>query len=67
MKPAYECACASGKRVRCVVIINPHNPLGSVLPRKTVWEILEFCAEKKLHVIMDEVYGLSVFGGGIPG
>ena len=61
---AYEGARAAGKRVRCVVVINPHNPLGSVLKEKTLREILRFCADRRLHVILDEVYGLSVFGRG---
>ena len=62
--PAYERAVEAGLRVRALVLINPHNPLGSVLTVRTMKSVLTFCAQRQLHIIFDEVYGLSVFRHG---
>jgi len=44
------------KRTRALVLINPNNPTGSILPDQTIKEILELAARRKLLVIADEVY-----------
>ncbi|KAH8725434.1 putative aspartate aminotransferase [Phaeosphaeriaceae sp. PMI808] len=51
----------SNVRIRAVLIVNPHNPLGRCYPRKTLVAIMHFCAENSLHLISDEIYALSVF------
>ncbi|XP_004399646.1 PREDICTED: probable inactive 1-aminocyclopropane-1-carboxylate synthase-like protein 2 [Odobenus rosmarus divergens] len=51
----------TGKKVRGLVLINPQNPLGDVYSRDTLKEYLEFAKRYNLHVIMDEIYMLSVF------
>ena len=43
-------------RTRALVLINPNNPSGSVIPDKTTKETLEVAARNKLLVIADEVY-----------
>jgi len=63
IKKGYEEATAMGKRVRALVLINPHNPLGSILDKGTLWSILQFCRDKKIHVIFDEIYRLCIFKG----
>uniref|UniRef100_A0A8C6DII3 1-aminocyclopropane-1-carboxylate synthase homolog (inactive) like n=1 Tax=Moschus moschiferus TaxID=68415 RepID=A0A8C6DII3_MOSMO len=48
-----------GKKVRGLVLINPQNPLGDIYSQESMMEYLEFA--KNLHVIVDEMYMLSVF------
>ncbi|CAF1259538.1 unnamed protein product [Adineta steineri] len=44
-----------------IIIVNPHNPLGDIYNEETIRPVLEFAAEKQLHVIIDEIYALSIF------
>jgi len=44
------------KRTRALVLINPNNPAGSIIPDETTKQILELAARHKLLVIADEVY-----------
>lgn len=57
----YNDAIKQGLRPRGIIIINPSNPLGDVYDEKTIEPVLKFAAEKQLHVIMDEIYALSLF------
>ncbi|KAK2005442.1 1-aminocyclopropane-1-carboxylate synthase, partial [Colletotrichum eremochloae] len=50
-----------GVRIRAVMIVNPNNPLGRCYPRETLVRIMRFCEKHKIHLISDEIYGLSVF------
>ena len=43
-------------RTRALVLINPNNPTGSIVPDETTKQILEVAARQKLLVIADEVY-----------
>jgi alanine-synthesizing transaminase len=43
-------------RTRALVLINPNNPTGSIVPDETTKQILEVAARHKLLVIADEVY-----------
>jgi alanine-synthesizing transaminase len=43
-------------RTRALVLINPNNPTGSIIPDDTTKQILEVAARHKLLVIADEVY-----------
>jgi len=49
-------------RTRALVLINPNNPTGSILPDETTRELLELAARHKLLVIADEVYRELCFG-----
>ncbi|KAF2815491.1 aminotransferase GliI, partial [Mytilinidion resinicola] len=49
--------------VRAVLICNPNNPLGKCYPRDTLQATLDFCRQKNLHYISDEVYALSLHTG----
>uniref|UniRef100_A0A8C4UZ31 Aminotransferase class I/classII large domain-containing protein n=1 Tax=Falco tinnunculus TaxID=100819 RepID=A0A8C4UZ31_FALTI len=46
-----------------LILINPRNPLGDIYPAQLLKECLEFAHrfEYELHVIMDEIYMLSVY------
>lgn len=60
-KCGYDQAIANDLRPRIIVLINPHNPLGDIYDEATIRPILEFAAEKQLHVIIDEIYAFSLF------
>ncbi|XP_054555228.1 probable inactive 1-aminocyclopropane-1-carboxylate synthase-like protein 2 isoform X2 [Talpa occidentalis] len=50
-----------GKKVRGLLLINPQNPLGDIYSLDSLKEYLEFAKRYRLHVIIDEIYMLSVF------
>lgn len=43
-------------RTRALVLINPNNPTGSIIPDETTKQLLEVAAKHKLLAIADEVY-----------
>jgi len=43
-------------RTRALLLINPNNPTGSIIPDETTKQILELAARHQLLVIADEVY-----------
>ncbi|KAL4920288.1 pyridoxal phosphate-dependent transferase [Aspergillus aurantiobrunneus] len=57
---------ARGVRIRAMILVNPHNPVGRCYPIETLVEILKFCNKHKLHLISDEIYALCVFDSGNP-
>ncbi len=50
------------KRTRALLLINPSNPTGAIVPEETVREVLELAARHNLLVITDEVYRELSFG-----
>uniref|UniRef100_A0A8C4REW1 1-aminocyclopropane-1-carboxylate synthase-like protein 1 n=1 Tax=Erpetoichthys calabaricus TaxID=27687 RepID=A0A8C4REW1_ERPCA len=50
-----------GARVKAIILINPHNPLGDVYTSTEMMQFLEFAKRHELHAIIDEIYMLSVF------
>ncbi|KAL4778805.1 pyridoxal phosphate-dependent transferase [Aspergillus varians] len=57
---------ARGVKIRAVVLVNPHNPVGRCYPTETLIEILKFCNKHQIHLISDEIYALCVFDSGHP-
>ncbi|MGH9901724.1 MAG: pyridoxal phosphate-dependent aminotransferase [Pyrinomonadaceae bacterium] len=49
-------------RTRALVLINPNNPTGSIIPDETTKQLLELAARHDLLVIADEVYRELCFG-----
>ncbi|EFR00199.1 1-aminocyclopropane-1-carboxylate synthase 11 [Nannizzia gypsea CBS 118893] len=58
---------ARGVKIRGIIIVNPHNPLGRCYPRETLVEIFKLCQKYQIHLISDEIYALSVFDSGESG
>lgn len=48
--------------VRALLYTNPDNPLGRVAPAEEVRAVLEWGRQRGVHVVVDEIYALSVFG-----
>ncbi len=51
------------KNIKRCSICHPHNPTGEILAQDFLKEALDFCKEKDIHLITDEIYALSVFDG----
>ncbi len=54
---------AKGVTVKAIVVINPGNPTGAILPVASVREVIDFAAEHGLVVLADEVYQENLYGG----
>ncbi|XP_029812060.1 1-aminocyclopropane-1-carboxylate synthase-like protein 1 isoform X6 [Suricata suricatta] len=52
---------SEGVKVKGLILINPQNPLGDVYSPGELRDYLEFAKRHELHVMVDEVYMLSVF------
>ncbi|XP_028333181.1 exostosin-2 isoform X3 [Physeter macrocephalus] len=52
---------SEGVKVKGLILINPQNPLGDVYSPGELQEYLKFAKRHELHVMVDEVYMLSVF------
>lgn len=50
-------------KTRAIVVNNPSNPTGAVLPRVNLEGLLAVAARHRLPVIADEIYGNMVFSG----
>lgn len=61
LESAYKTARDAGIRVKGLFINNPSNPLGTVLDRKTLTDIVKFINEKNIHLVCDEIYAATVF------
>jgi aspartate/methionine/tyrosine aminotransferase len=62
--PALETAlssCVDQSRAKALLVTNAHNPFAQCYPERILREAMEWCAEKGMHYISDEVYALSDF------
>ncbi|KAG6489735.1 probable aminotransferase ACS12 [Zingiber officinale] len=62
LERAYDQAKKRGVKVRAVLFSNPSNPVGNLLQRKLLHDLLDFATEKNIHVIADEVFAGSTYG-----
>ncbi|KAI9835737.1 MAG: hypothetical protein M1819_001915 [Sarea resinae] len=58
---AFLKAKANGVSIRALLICNPHNPLGQCYPRESLIAFMELCNKYQIHLLVDEIYALSVF------
>lgn len=50
-------------KCKMLILSNPHNPAGIVWPRETLEKLADFCHEKGLIVISDEIHcDMALFG-----
>ncbi|XP_064008566.1 1-aminocyclopropane-1-carboxylate synthase-like protein 1 isoform X2 [Pogoniulus pusillus] len=61
LEKALQDARAEGISVRAFILLNPQNPLGDIYSLSELQDYLEFAKRHELHVIVDEIYMLSVF------
>jgi cystathionine beta-lyase len=52
-----------GGTVRALILSNPHNPTGRVLPREELAAVAELCAAHEVWVLADEIHAALTFPG----
>jgi len=60
---AYERASLKGNAPKILLLSHPMNPLGICYPAEVVQECIAWCRERQVHLISDEIYAGSVYGG----
>jgi len=51
------------KKTKAMVLINPNNPTGALIPEEELLKIIEIASENNLILISDEIYDQIVFEG----
>lgn len=60
---ALDAAFARAERpVRALLFTTPNNPLGRIYSREEILEVVNWTRAKGIHLVVDEIYALSVFG-----
>lgn len=59
-----EMTAAITPRTRAVLLNSPNNPAGKVYDEPWLRELLGYCEERGVHVLMDDIYHRLVFDGG---
>eukprot|EP01039_Chlorochromonas_danica_P004293 gene4293-4713_t len=54
----------AGITPRAIVVINPGNPTGQVLPESNMREVVQMCVEEKICLLADEVYQENIWRPG---
>ncbi|MBT8214381.1 MAG: aminotransferase class I/II-fold pyridoxal phosphate-dependent enzyme, partial [Acidimicrobiia bacterium] len=52
----------AGRPVKALLFTSPNNPLGWTYTADEISEIVAWAKTKDIHLVMDEIYALSVFG-----
>lgn len=50
----------AGKRFRMLIITNPDNPTGGVYRHQQLLSFADWCMERGIHLVVNEIYGLSL-------
>lgn len=50
-------------KTRLVILCNPNNPTGTVYTREEIVRVAEFCRDRGLFLVLDEVYREFVYDG----
>ena len=53
---------AADRPVKVLLYTNPSNPLGTIAPASEITDVIEWGATNGVHVVIDEIYALSVHG-----
>ena len=65
LEKAYEKAQETGNEPRILLLSHPNNPLGICYPPDVVKECIEFCRQRQVHLVSDEIYAGSVYQKGV--
>jgi aspartate/methionine/tyrosine aminotransferase len=53
----------ASRPIRALLLASPANPTGQLLDEAELVELVGWCRERRIHLVADEVYALSVFDG----
>ena len=59
---AYQLSISKGCKIKAILLTNPSNPLGLIYSKDSLMKTISWARSKQLQIIVDEIYGLSVFG-----
>jgi alanine transaminase len=62
LERSYTEATNNGTNIRALVVINPGNPSGAILPKSNMEEIVQWVKKKNIVLLADEVYQQNVYG-----
>jgi aspartate/methionine/tyrosine aminotransferase len=60
LQAAYDLSVSTGKRPKGLLLTNPCNPTGTMYTPEELLTAVRFCRSHGMHLLCDEVYGLSV-------
>ena len=63
LEKAYDEAMSLGHSPKALLLTNPHNPMGTIFSKEQILAYIAWCRSKGMHIIFDEIYALSTFGG----
>lgn len=49
---------ARGDHFKLLILTNPDNPTGGIFPKERLEVIADWCIDKEIHLIVNEIYGL---------
>lgn len=58
---ALEGAKQKAIKIKALMLVHPHNPLGKCYTREALMGLMELCQKYKIHLLSDEIYALSVY------
>lgn len=61
LEEAYENAINSNINVKGLILANPSNPLGTILEKQALIDLVTFINKRQIHLVCDEIYGATVF------
>ena len=54
---------ATTEKTTAIIINSPNNPSGTVIDESFIKAVVEFCEEKGIYLVMDDIYNKLVFEG----
>ncbi|MBL7789364.1 MAG: aminotransferase class I/II-fold pyridoxal phosphate-dependent enzyme [Chitinophagales bacterium] len=54
------------KKTRAIILTNPVNPTGYIIPNKVLLDLYYFCAENNIFLVIDETYKSFIFNQSTP-
>ena len=60
LKQARTAIKKSGSKLKLIVLTTPDNPTGYIYTQKQLEKISDWCIKKKIHLLVNELYGLSM-------